>query len=43
MGCCGGDREKDAVVRDEQKWEYVVLAPIFPQSFLWRLTDSEFG
>jgi hypothetical protein len=24
MGCCGGDREKLAAVRAEQKWEYIV-------------------
>ena len=28
MGCCG-DREKDAFVRDEQKWDYVVCSPAF--------------
>ena len=24
MGCCGGDREKDAVIKNDVKWEYVV-------------------
>ena len=24
MGCCGSDREKEAAVRAEQKWEYIV-------------------
>lgn len=24
MGCCGGDREKNAVMKNDVKWEYVV-------------------
>ena len=24
MGCCGGDREKDAFMKNDVKWEYVV-------------------